>query len=213
MLIYYIFILSLLAEYILSGISYSYLLKKRKVRFYATAWIPLIGTWWTLGRLSDNISKDYLQKKKLSILILIFQLVLIIFGAAFIVQSFTAPEIKDLLASTQPIDTASISNMITNLSPNNATIFYINTIFVAFSYIGCLVLKLLALFNVFREYAPKFAMSYMLIIFVSSFFSIITMGFIASILVFMIRKNPSQFEILNKKSAYNQGDNQIFKNF
>lgn len=187
------------AEYVLCGIAFSSLMRKRGIKHWGVAWVPLLNVSYAVGRLSDHISADYRRRTHRALLLLFLQILSA--AASIILVLWAAPELTEMVKSAMEqgmsLDAFSFSQRIDISSIG----FALPLMFVVMALsLAQMILQYLSFFNIYREYAPAQAMLYMIIVvMVKVFFGL---GLMAPIFVLAIRNYPSQFSVLNSKKAF-----------
>lgn len=188
-----------LATYILTGIAYYRVAKKRGIPHPGIAWIPIVQI-YTVGKVADDISAQYKEKTHRAPLLLIFSALTYVLSG---VAAMTAiPVLSDIVSSIDMtnVDTNVIINTFAQADTNELIIACIIGLFAAAASVVSLVLQFLSWYALYREYAPQSAGIYLLVVLLGAFLLSIT--FLAPIFVLIIAKNTPQFEVLNSTSSY-----------
>lgn len=195
------FIISFVINYILIVMVVSDINKSRQMKNGFLAYIPIINNSLSLGLIFDDISKDYKQKTKRGIILLILQ-ILVLLALAISIFTFikVVPDLAAALTNNS-LNLDNYTNSINSLSNIKLEIFVFVNLIVIIVTALYLVFYFKTLNGIYKEYAGARAYLYIVItIFVSIFLGI---QFVGSLFLFLIRKNTPQYLILNSKTTYN----------
>jgi len=198
----------MIVTFLLTGLAYYLLAKKRNISKPWLAWVPLIQT-YMIGKISDDINAKYNKRTHRGRWTLIFTITYIMFliiAIVFIATLFINI-ISSILLSSLDIISSEISNdtqsVMTSLFSgiNMALIVAIlicGIVFVVTAVIS-IVFQMISCYSIYYEYNNnKKALIYL----VFSIIGLILIGSIlAPIFVFISSKNIPQFEILNSQNC------------
>lgn len=204
--------------FVLTGIAYYLLAKKRNISKAWIAWIPVVQI-YMVGKISDDINAKYNKKTHRARWTLIFTiayiafLVIAIFFIATLLVSiissidlsslnlistdFSSEELNsELLTNSQSIITSFLSGINTGLI---ITALISGIVFVVTAIIS-MVFQIISWYSVYNEYDSKKASIYLVV----AIIGLILLGssILAPVFVFISCKNTPKFEILNSSSSY-----------
>lgn len=193
-----------LAAFILTAVAYYPLAKKRGLPHPWIACIPLVQV-YTVGKVADDINAKYNNRSRRGMLLLLFSILSVVLMV--IAGALMIPVFSDILEIVSTTDFNSISIAADLLQPNAGVLIF-SAVLALLSFassIIALVFQFLSWYTLYKEYAPKSAGIYLLIVFLCVL--LLGLNFFAPIFVLIASKNTPQFEVLNSTSSY-QSPNQ-----
>lgn len=193
--------LGYLATYIITAIAYYPVAKKRGLPYAWLAFIPVVQL-YTVGKVADDIDAKYNNRTRRGFMLLLFSVISVVLMV--IASVLTVPILADVIARVSAIDLNSVSLTAELLQPNAGILIFAAVLaFLAFAAsITALVFQFISWYTFYKEYAPKSANVYLLVVFITVL--LLSVNFFAPIFVLVARKNAPQFEVLNSTSSYNQ---------
>lgn len=193
-----------LAAFILTAVAYYPLAKKRGLPHPWIACIPLVQV-YTVGKVADDINAKYNNRSRRGMLLLLFSILSVVLMV--IAGALMIPVFSDIMETVSTTDFNSISIAAELLQPHAGVLIF-SAVLALLSFassIIALVFQFLSWYTLYKEYAPKSAGIYLLIVFLCVL--LLGLNFFAPIFVLIACKNTPQFEVLNSTSSY-QSPNQ-----
>jgi len=198
----------MIVTFLLTGLAYYLLAKKRNISKPWLAWVPLIQT-YMIGKISDDINAKYNKRTHrgrwtliFTITYIMFLIIAIVFIATLFINIISSIDLSslDIISSEISNDTQSVMTSLFS-GINMALIVAIlicGIVFVVTAVIS-IVFQMISCYSIYYEYNNnKKALIYL----VFSIIGLILIGSIlAPIFVFISSKNIPQFEILNSQNC------------
>lgn len=199
----------MIAAFILTGIAYYSLAKKRNISKPWIAWIPIVQV-YMIGKTSDDINIKYNKKTHRGRWTIIFTIAYLVFSvvAISLIGTLLVSVISSIDFSLEGLTSELLSSsqsMIASLfSGINAvliiTALISGVIFIVTTIIS-IVFQMISWYSVYNEYDNKRASIYLVIV-ALGFLLIGGSSILAPIFVLVSSKNPPRFETLNSSSSY-----------
>lgn len=184
--------LIVIPQYVLNGIAYMKLAKKRNMPNPWLAWIPFANS-YLIGAVADNINGQYQKVTNRRTFLLVLSIVATVTTAISMI--FAINILADILFNIRWIEQGMYM-------PDFSTMGWM----VILLLIGCaasiweFVLRFISYYTVFKEYAPDNAGLYFALSLVA--YLLVSITFLPGIFILIIQKNTPQFVLLNTRSAY-----------
>ncbi len=192
-------------KYTFSALSYFSLMHKRKMSYKFIAFIPFINTTVALGNLSDSINKNYFKKTLGKFWLPVSYVLAIASGALSLVllrcylPDFYEKFLNSILNQNYDIN---IPRPNFSLVPTLVGFAILACVLVfTISIIANLVLNFSCFYSIYKEYSKDRFVIYILLAIAGDCF--LGLKFVPSLLVFFMRRNTPNFELLNELKTSN----------
>lgn len=192
-------------KYTFSALSYFSLMHKRKMSYKFIAFIPFINTTVALGDLSDSINKNYCKKTFNRFWVPISYVLAIASGAlSLVLLRCYLPDFYEKFLNSIFNQNYDLNIPRPNLSLVPALVSFVILVCViafATSIIINLVLNFSCFYSIYKEYSKDRFVIYILLAIVGDCF--LGLKFVPALLVFFMRRNTPNFELLNELKTSN----------
>lgn len=198
MYIWYSFMLFLtpIASYVLFGLAYYKLGKRRNIKGSFLAWIPLVKI-YLIGKVQDDINADYNKTTHRGILLLALHL--LAFLLIIPIMVYSATHIDPYLLTHMNTDEVA-RYLLAIFTPKFLASSFLLLFVSGALFAVTLVLSYVSFYRTFKEYSPDKAVLYLVICIIAPV--VFDFLFFPSIFVLSLYDKPAQFETLNHKSAF-----------
>ena len=191
--------LVVIPQYVLNGIAYMKLAKRRNMPNPWLAWVPFANS-YLIGAVADNINGQYQKPTNRRVLLLVLSIISVV--TTTISSIFSVNIIFDLLYNIQWIEQGMYTPDLSSFGWMIILMSVLMIIGVTASIWGT-VLRFMSYYTVFKEYAPDNSGLFIAVSLVA--YLLLSMTFLPGIFILIIQKNTPQFILLNTRSAYHYG--------